>query len=101
MNGFEGKVAIVTGGGSGIGESIAKELAAAGASVVVTDIRQETAERVAAEIEQAGGTAAAVSANSAIAADNERAVRFAVDTYGALHLAVNNAGIGARAAAHR
>jgi NAD(P)-dependent dehydrogenase (short-subunit alcohol dehydrogenase family) len=95
MNGFEGKVAIVTGGGSGIGESIAKELAAAGASVVVTDIKQEAAERVTAEIEQAGGTAAAVSANSSIAADNERAVQFAVDTYGALHLAVNNAGIGA------
>ncbi|MCA5923756.1 SDR family NAD(P)-dependent oxidoreductase [Curtobacterium oceanosedimentum] len=95
MSEFEGKVAVVTGGGSGIGESVAKELAAAGASVVVTDIKLDAAERVASEITAAGGTASAFEANSAVAADNERMVRFAVDTYGALHLAVNNAGIGA------
>ncbi|QQD76761.1 SDR family oxidoreductase [Curtobacterium sp. YC1] len=95
MSEFEGKVAVVTGGGSGIGESVAKELAAAGASVVVTDIKLNAAERVASEITAAGGTASAFEANSAVAADNERMVRFAVDTYGALHLAVNNAGIGA------
>jgi len=95
MSEFEGKVAIVTGGGSGIGESVAKELAREGASVVVTDINLDAAQRVASEIEADGGTAAAFEANSAVAADNERMVRFAVDTYGALHLAVNNAGIGA------
>lgn len=55
MSEFEGKVAVVTGGGSGIGESVAKELAAAGASVVVTDIKLNAAERVASEITAAGG----------------------------------------------
>ncbi|PZE91573.1 short-chain dehydrogenase [Curtobacterium sp. MCLR17_039] len=95
MSEFEGKVAVVTGGGSGIGESVAKELAAAGATVVVADINLAGAERVAASIAEAGGTARAFEANSAVAADNERMVQFAVDTFGALHLAVNNAGIGA------
>jgi NAD(P)-dependent dehydrogenase (short-subunit alcohol dehydrogenase family) len=95
MSEFEGKVAVVTGGGSGIGEAVAKELAAAGAKVVVTDINLDGATRVASEIEAAGGVATPFRANSAEPADNEAMVQHAVDTYGALHLAVNNAGIGA------
>ncbi|KQO60303.1 SDR family NAD(P)-dependent oxidoreductase [Curtobacterium sp. Leaf261] len=95
MSEFGGRVAIVTGGGSGIGEAIAKELATEGASVVVTDIKLDAARRVVDEITAAGGTASAFEQNSSVASDNERAVQFAVDTYGALHLAVNNAGIGA------
>ncbi|SDG81600.1 SDR family NAD(P)-dependent oxidoreductase [Klenkia brasiliensis] len=92
---FEGKVAIVTGGGSGIGEAVVKELAAEGARVVVTDVQLAAAQRVVDEVERAGGTAVAVEADSSVAGDNERAVQVAVDTFGGLHLAVNNAGIGA------
>jgi NAD(P)-dependent dehydrogenase (short-subunit alcohol dehydrogenase family) len=94
MNGFEGKVAIVTGGGSGLGEAIAKSLAARGVKVVVSDINLAGAERVVREIAGAGGTASATQHDTAKAEDNERVVAHAVRTYGALHYAVNNAGIG-------
>ncbi|MGW2095848.1 SDR family NAD(P)-dependent oxidoreductase [Promicromonospora sukumoe] len=92
---FQGKVAIVTGGGSGIGAEISRELAAEGASVVVTDIRIESAQQVVDQIVAAGGTASAFVQNTAKAEDSRAAVDFAVERYGALHLAVNNAGIGA------
>ncbi|WP_029150229.1 SDR family NAD(P)-dependent oxidoreductase [Microbacterium indicum] len=96
--GFEGKVALVTGAGSGIGEAIAKELASLGAKVVATDIRLEAAQRVVDEIVAAGGEAAAFAGNTAVTEDSEKAVAFAVETYGKLNYAVNNAGIGARPA---
>jgi len=100
MSGFEGRVAIVTGGGSGLGEAIGKRLARLGASVVLSDINLKAAERVAGEIEAAGGTATAVAQDTAKPEDSERVVNFAVETYGALHYAVNNAGIsGAQAPA--
>jgi NAD(P)-dependent dehydrogenase (short-subunit alcohol dehydrogenase family) len=95
---FTGKVALVTGGGSGIGEAISKELAAKGASVVVSDINLEAAQRVCQEISDGGGTASAVRQDTAGKEDAEMVVRHAVDTYGALHLAVNNAGIGGKQA---
>lgn len=95
---FTDKVALVTGGGSGIGEATSKELAAKGAKVVVVDLNVEAAQRVAGEIGSAGGSAAAFQANTASKEDNEKAVRFAVDTYGKLNYAVNNAGIGGKPA---
>jgi NAD(P)-dependent dehydrogenase (short-subunit alcohol dehydrogenase family) len=72
--------------------------AARGGSVVVTDIKLESAERVVGEITSAGGTASAFVQDTAKAEDNERAVAHAVSTYGALHHAVNNAGIGGASA---
>lgn len=94
MGKFDGRVALVTGGASGIGKAISEELAREGAKVVLTDINLEAAEKVASDIENAGGTAAAFQQDASSKEDNEKAVAFAVETYGALHLAVNNAGIG-------
>jgi NAD(P)-dependent dehydrogenase (short-subunit alcohol dehydrogenase family) len=98
MSGFAGKVAIVTGGGSGLGEAIGKALAAKGVKVVLSDIKLEGAERVAKEIGKVGGIASAFMHNVAKPADCEAVVRHAVETYGGLHYAVNNAGIGGAAA---
>lgn len=98
MKGLEGKVGIVTGGGSGLGEAIAKSLAARGVKVVVSDINMKGAERVTSEIIAAGGTASAVQHDTAKPDDSERVTAHAVSTYGALHYAVNNAGIGGAAA---
>lgn len=91
---FNNKVAIVTGGASGLGEAIAKELAAGGAAVVVSDINLDGANAVAAAITETGGTASAFQQDTADPEQNREVVDYAVKTYGGLHLAVNNAGIG-------
>ena len=91
---FNGKVAIVTGAASGIGAAIAKALARDGASVVLADLDVRGADDVAAEIKAAGGTATVTETNVADAVEVEAMVEVAKRTYGGLHLAVNNAGIG-------
>lgn len=91
--GFDHKVALVTGAASGLGEAIAKDLASLGTKVVAADLNYEGAQRVVGEIEEAGGQAAAFHMDASTREDNRGAVDFAVETYGALHLAVNNAGI--------
>ncbi|MBA4864575.1 SDR family oxidoreductase [Streptomyces sp. PSKA54] len=92
---FADKTAIVTGSASGIGLAVARRLGQAGAAVVIADYNLEGAEQAAEQLESEGIKAAAVRVDVADAASVEAAVRFAVDTFGALHLAVNNAGIGA------
>ena len=90
---FSGRAALVTGAGSGIGEAIARLLASNGLSVVVSDVSADNAERVAKLINTDGGQAVANVADVARIDDVEAAVACAVDTFGGLHFAVNNAGI--------
>lgn len=91
---FEGKTALITGGASGIGKAVALQLAAEGAQVVVHDLRRDEAEKVVAEITSAGGSAIAVAGDVSDPEQVKAAVDEAVARFGALHLAVNNAGIG-------
>lgn len=91
--GFEGKVAVVTGAGSGIGAAISRQLSDEGAEVVVADVDADAAHRVAAEIRLQGGSAHDFAVDVADAGAVEKLVEFAVQTCGGLHLAVNNAGI--------
>lgn len=91
---FSGRSAIVTGGGSGIGEAVALELGRSGAGVVVGDLHGDAAERVAAAIRDAGGAAVAVAGDVADPANADALVAAAGDLPGRLAMAVNNAGIG-------
>lgn len=86
--GIEGKVAFVTGGGSGLGAAIARRLAADGAMVVVADLASDAAERVASEI---GGIASSLDVADSAAVD--AAVDGCVERLGRLDIVVNNAGI--------
>jgi NAD(P)-dependent dehydrogenase (short-subunit alcohol dehydrogenase family) len=89
----QGKVALVTGGGSGIGRATAVALAAAGASVVVADIDAAGGAETVSQIEGAGGGAAFVATDVTKRGDLRRAVAFAEETYGGLDIAHNNAGV--------
>ena len=90
---FQGKTALVTGGGGGFGEAICKQFADEGARVVVTDLDQASGERVAAEIEGAGGSARFVRVDVRVSAQVASAVQLAVTDFGGLDIIVNNAGI--------
>lgn len=94
MGKLEGKVAVVTGASKGIGASIAKHLAAEGASVVVNYASdKEGGERVVAEIEKEGGKAIAVGADVSKAAEAQGIIDAAIKNYGRLDILVNNSGV--------
>jgi NAD(P)-dependent dehydrogenase (short-subunit alcohol dehydrogenase family) len=91
---FTDKVYAITGAGSGIGEAAAKKVAEGGGSIVVADVDDAGGARVVSEIEAAGGKAAFVHVDVSAEGDADAMIAFAVDTFGRLDGAINNAGVG-------
>jgi glucose 1-dehydrogenase len=90
---LEGKVAIITGAAMGMGEATARVFAAAGAHVLVSDLNAEAGEATVERIERDGGSASFCQTDVSRAADAEAMVRTAVERYGRLDCAVNNAAV--------
>jgi 3-oxoacyl-[acyl-carrier protein] reductase len=91
--GFDGKVAIVTGAGKGIGRSVSLALAARGVKVVLAGVRNESISLVKAEIEKAGGQAVTVRTDVSAWEDCQALVKRTVDLFGKIDILVNNAGL--------
>ena len=98
---LEGRVALITGAGSGIGEATARRFAREGAIVVINDVDVELARPVVAELQQQGARALSVAADVTKRADVEAMVNHVVGEFGRLDVLVNNAGINRDAMSHR
>ncbi len=94
MKQLENKVALVTGGASGIGKAIVELFVKEGAKVVFTDLNEEFGKKVQQKL---GPQAHFVKSDASLPQDNKKAVEETVAKFGALHIAVNNAGIGGEA----
>ncbi len=92
---LEGKAALVTGAGSGIGRAIARLFAAEGASVLLAELNEEAGKTVAGEVEAAGGRASFLHTDTSREDDVKDAIAAAVEAWGGLDVLVNNSGIGA------
>lgn len=93
MTRLDGRVALVTGGGNGLGAATARRFAGDGAAVVVADVQDDAAARVAAEITGAGGRATSVRLDATSEADNAAAVDLAWQQFGGLDVVVTAAGV--------
>lgn len=90
---LEGKVAVITGAGSGMGRAMANLFAAEGAKIVAAEWNADTLAEVVAEVTGSGGTITGVQGNVALEADCDKIIDAAVDTYGRIDVLCNNAGV--------
>lgn len=93
MNRLENKVAIITGGNSGIGEACALLFAKEGAKVVITARREAQLEEVAAKVREAGGDVLAVRTDISNSEDVKKMIDKTIEAYGKLDIIINNAGV--------
>jgi len=99
MKNFKGKVAVITGGASGIGRAIADRCVHEGMNVVLADVEEDSLVEAETELTASGGTVLAVRTDVSKRADVERLARQAFDAFGQVHLLFNNAGVAAGGAA--